>query len=197
MGGIDIVLVGDSITQGWRGGWGGAPFNAAWQKHFGQYKTLNLGLGGDRAENVLWRLDHGALDGASPRVIVLTIGVNNAPLVFANGVPARSVAQGINLCVDNLRLRCPTSQIILVKILPAFDPAKEAGKAVVDVNAAIDALKLDADKSVHMLNVWSEFAIADGTLKKDLYSDGHLHLGPAGYEVFAGKLKSVLANLVK
>ena len=88
--GIDIALLGDSITQGWGGGWDGAPFNAAWQKHFGDQKTVNLGIGGDRIESILWRLDHGALDGASPKVIVLMIGVNNAPLVFANGVPAAS-----------------------------------------------------------------------------------------------------------
>ncbi len=73
--GIDIALIGDSITQGWGGGWDGAPFNAAWQKQFADYKTVNLGIGGDRIENVLWRLDHGALDGVSPKLIVLMIGV--------------------------------------------------------------------------------------------------------------------------
>jgi hypothetical protein len=35
---------------------------------------------------------------------------------------------------------------------------------------------------------------ADGTIKTELYSDGHLHLGPAGYEVFASKLKPAVAK---
>jgi lysophospholipase L1-like esterase len=194
--GIDIALLGDSITQGWGGGWDGAPFNAAWQKQFAGLKTVNLGIGGDRMENILWRLDHGALDGASPKVIVLKIGVNNAPLVFANGAPAASAAQGIKLCVENLRLRCPQSQIVLVKILPAFDPSKETGAKVREINAALDGLKLDVDPHVHVLDLWSEFTNPDGTLKTALYSDGHLHLGAAGYEVFAAKLKPVVEKLL-
>lgn len=193
---IDIALLGDSITQGWGGGWDGAPFNAAWRKHFGDRKTVNLGIGGDRVENILWRLDHGALDGASPRVIVLMIDVNNAPLVFANGAPAVTAAHGIKLCIENLRMRCPKSQIVLVKTLPAFNPAKEVGAQVKNINTALDTLKLDADANVHLLDFGSEFTNADRTLKTALYSDGHLHLGPAGYEVFAGKLKPLVDKLL-
>lgn len=195
--GIDIALLGDSITQGWGGGWDGSPFSAAWQKQFDGMKTVNLGIGGDRMENILWRLDHGALDGASPKVIVLMIGVNNAPLVSANGVPVSAAAHGIKLCVENLRLRCPKSRIVLVKILPAFDPAKEAGKAVVDINAILDQFQFDRDPQVHVLDLWKEFTNPDGTLKGTLYSDGHLHLGPAGYEVFASALKPMLDRFVK
>ena len=195
--GIDVALLGDSITQGWGGGWDGTPFNAAWQKHFGDTKTVNLGIGGDRIESILWRLDHGALDGASPKVIVLMIGVNNAPLVFANGAPAATAAQGIKLCIENLRMRCPKSQIILVKILPAFDPTKEAGKSVMDINADLDKLDLCRDPYVHVLDLWSDFTNSDGTLKTALYSDGHLHLGPAGYEVFASKLKPMVEKPLK
>jgi hypothetical protein len=47
---IDMALLGDSITQGWGGGWDGAPFNAAGQKHFASFKTANR-----RIEGVLWR----------------------------------------------------------------------------------------------------------------------------------------------
>jgi lysophospholipase L1-like esterase len=112
----------------------GANFNPFFQqdrqKHFGGMKTVNLGIGGDRMEHILWRLDHGALDGASPKVIVLMIGVNNAPLVQANGVPVTAAAHGIKLCIENLRLRCPQSQIVLVKILPAFDPSLCTPEAV-------------------------------------------------------------------
>ena len=106
-----MLLVGDSITQGWGGGWDRARRSTPrGRSTSADQKTVNLGIGGDRIESILWRLDHGALDGASPKVIVLMIGVNNAPLVFANGVPAASAAHGIKLCIENLRLRCPQSQ---------------------------------------------------------------------------------------
>lgn len=193
---IDIALLGDSITQGWGGGWDRLPFTTAWKRSFDGRKVVNLGIGGDRIENILWRLDHGALDGASPKVIVLMIGVNNAPLVFANGVPAMRVAQGIKLCLDNLRLRCSASQIILLKVLPAFDPTKETGKAVVDINKAIDQAALDADPRVHILDLTGDFTHPDGTLKTELYSGDNLHIGPAGYEVLAEKLKPLVDQLL-
>ena len=57
-------------------------------------------------------------------------------------------------------------------------------------------MKLDVDPHVHILDLWSEFTNADGTLKTALYSDGQLHLGFAGYEVFAGKLKPVVEKVM-
>jgi beta-glucosidase len=196
-GAIDVALIGDSITQGWGGGFDGTPFNAAWQKQFGGLKAVNLGIGGDRMEHVLWRLDHGALDGAAPKVIVLKIGVNNAPLIQGNGVPVSAAAHGIRLCVENLRLRCPQSQIIVVKILPAFDPSKEVGSKVREVNVALDTLKLEADPQVHVIDVAADFTHADGKLKSELYSDKYLHLNLAGYEVFAAKLKITVDAALK
>lgn len=194
---VDIMLIGDSITQGWGGGWDGAPLNAAWQKHFGDKKTVNLGIGGDRTEGVLWRLDHGAVHGTSSKTIVLMIGVNNASGVQSNGVPVSAASEGISLCVANLRLRCPHSQIVLVKILPAFDPAKDVGAKVRQMNEELDRLKLDSEPNVHVLNLWEDFTNADGTIKSAMYSDGHLHLSPSGYDVFAGKLKPVVDSLIK
>ncbi len=193
--GIDVVLLGDSITQGWGGGWDGAPLHPAWQKHFAALKTVNLGIGGDRTENILWRLDHGAVDGISPQAIVLMIGTNNANGVQSNGVPASAVAHGIQLCVQNLRARCPQSQIVLVKILPAFDPGKEVGAKIREINAALDAVKFG--EKVHVLDLWQAFTNEDGTLKTALYSDGHLHLGPGGYEVLATHLKPLLETALK
>jgi platelet-activating factor acetylhydrolase IB subunit beta/gamma len=189
--GIDVALIGDSITQYLGGGFDGVPFNAAWQKYFGAMKTVNLGIGGDRVENVLWRLDHGALDGVSPRVVVLLIGTNNGPLISANGVPVESVASSIQLCVQNIRARCPESQVVLVKILPAL---------VADIsriNAALDTRKLDTDPQVHLLDLTCDFAKDDGSLKTALYSDGHLHLSPEGYELLASKLQLVVTAFWK
>ncbi len=189
---IEIALLGDSITQGWGGGWDKAPFSNVWTKHFGKQKAVNLGIAGDRIENLLWRLDHGALDGASPKVIVLMIGVNNAPLVEANGVPAVSAAHGIKLCVDNLRMRCPCAKIVVVKLLPAFDPQKETGMRIREINRLLDALRLDADEQVRVLDCCDDFCNADGSLRNELYADGHLHPGPAGYAVLAQRLRTEL-----
>ena len=162
----------------------------------GDITDVNLGIGGDRTENVLWRLDHAALDGLSPKVAILMIGVNNAPLVTANGVPAVSVAQGIQLCVQNLRARCPGTEIVLVKILPAFAPGSAVHADIKRINASLDALKLDADPKVHILDLWPDFTNPDGSLKTAAYSDGHLHLSDSGYEIWAGGLQPLLDKLL-
>ncbi len=55
-GPIDLLLVGDSITMQW---------GDAWTTHFPKLKTVNIGIGGDKTQNVLWRLDHGEWKGWS------------------------------------------------------------------------------------------------------------------------------------
>src|SRR5580765_7148949 len=63
-GGVDVLFQGDSISDGWRK-------HVTWNKHFGPIKSANFGIGGDRTEHVLWRLENGELDGIQPKVMVL------------------------------------------------------------------------------------------------------------------------------
>ena len=155
-GAIDVLLVGDSITMQW---------GAAWQKHFGRYKTVNLGIGGDKTQNVLWRLDHGGLAGIEPRVIVLLIGNNN--MFFTPETGIMPAARGIKMCVD-----------------------------IKNANAALDMLKFENAPKVHVLDLWNEFTNPDGSLKPAAYADGRLHLSPAGYEIWAGKLKPLVEGWI-
>ncbi len=92
-GPIDVLLVGDSITQQWGSALERKPLNAAWQKHFSRYQTVKLGIAGDKTQNVLWRLDHGGVEGLRPRLVVLLIGNNNMFYTRETGVAA--AAQGI------------------------------------------------------------------------------------------------------
>ena len=46
-------------------------------KTFHGWNAGNFGWGGDRTENILWRLENGELDGVNPKVIVLLAGTNN------------------------------------------------------------------------------------------------------------------------
>src|SRR6185436_17714796 len=65
----EIVFIGDSITEGWE-----KSGSAIWQRQYARYHALDLGFGGDATENVLWRLQHGEIDGIAPKVVVLMIG---------------------------------------------------------------------------------------------------------------------------
>jgi len=65
------------------------------------------------------------------------------------------------------------------------------------INAAVDAIELHADPRVVVLDLAGDFTPADGTLKTPLYSDGHLHLGPEGYELRAARLRPAIDSLLR
>src|SRR5579863_8794669 len=105
-GGVDLLFLGDSITDGWRGGG-----KAVWDKYFAPLKAANFGIGGDRTEHVIWRVRNGELVGIQPKVVVLMIGTNN-------GDPADDVALGIKTIITDIQERSPRSKILLLGIFP-------------------------------------------------------------------------------
>lgn len=181
-GTIDVLLVGDSITIQW---------GDAWKKHFPDMKAVNIGIGGDKTQNVLWRLDHGGVEGLEPKAIVLMIGNNNMFFTPETGIEA--AAKGIQMCVANLREKFPSAEVIVAKILPAHAPGNRFYEDIKKTNAALDALNLDSDPKVRVLDLWSDFTTADGALKPGLFSADNIHLTQAGgYKVYADKLKLLL-----
>jgi beta-glucosidase len=180
-GPIDVLLVGDSITIQW---------GDSWKKHFPDQKAVNIGIGGDKTQNVLWRLDHGGVEGLQPKAIVLMIGNNNMFFTPETGIDA--AAQGIEMCVKNLREKFPKAAIIVAKILPAHAPGNRFYEDIKKTNTALDALKLDKDANLRVLDLWGDFTNADGTIKKDLFTADNIHLSPAGYATYAAKLKPLL-----
>lgn len=195
-GPIDILLIGDSITQQWGSVLDHKPMNAAWQKHFGQYKSVNLGIGGEKSQGLLWRLDHGGVAGLEPKVIIVLIGNNN--MFFAPETGVEAAAKGIEMCVKNLREKFPNAGVIAVKIFPAHAPGNAFYENIKKTNAALDALKLDRDPKVHVLDLTNDFLNADGTLKPGLFLPDNIHLTQdGGYELYASKLKPIIEKLLK
>src|SRR6516225_6631717 len=74
-GGIDLLFLGDSITDGWRWGKGGSKI---WPQLYAPRHAANFGIGYDRIQNVLWRVENGELENIHPKVVVLLIGTNNS-----------------------------------------------------------------------------------------------------------------------
>lgn len=181
-GPIDVLLVGDSITMQW---------GAAWPKHFPGLKTVNIGIGGDKTQNVLWRLDHGGVEGLDPRVVVLLIGNNNMFFTPETGIEA--AAKGIEMCVKNLREKFPDAPLVAVKIFPAHAPGNRFYEDIKRTNAALDALLLGGDPKVHVLDIWGEMVNADGTLKAGLFTPDKIHLTQeGGYALYAARLKPLV-----
>ena len=194
-GPCDVLLVGDSITQQWGSPLDKGVLNAAWLKAFPNAKTINIGIGGDKAQNVLWRLDHGGVDGLKPKTIVLMIGNNNMFFTPETGVPA--AARGIQTCVANLREKFPDATLIVAKILPCHAPKVRFYEDILTTNAEIDKLNLGSDPKVKILDLTQDFLNADGTIKAELFTSDKIHLSLAGYEVYANRLKPLLEASLK
>ena len=96
-GNVDLVFIGDSITQGWEN----AGKNV-WAEFYGKRNAVNLGIGGDRTQHVLWRLDHGNIDNIKPKLAVLMIGTNNS-----STNTSEQIAAGVKAIVEKLRTKLP------------------------------------------------------------------------------------------
>ena len=64
-----LVIIGDSIASGF------LRYQEVWSL-FRKFKALNLGIGGDKCENVLWRCQHINFP-PSVQFAVIICGVNN------------------------------------------------------------------------------------------------------------------------
>ena len=180
-GPVDVLLVGDSITIQW---------GASWAKQFPERKAVNIGIGGDKTQNVLWRLDHGGVDGLQPKTIVLMIGNNNMFFTPETGVAA--AAKGVEACARNLREKFPDADLIVAKILPCHAPKSRFYEDILLTNAEIDKLNLGADPKIRVLDLTGDFLNADGTIKQALYTPDNIHLSPEGYAAYAARLKPLL-----
>ncbi len=183
-GEVDLLFLGDSITQGWEGAG-----KDAWERHFGTLRPMNAGIGGDRTQHVLWRLENGNVKGITPKVAIVMIGTNNSGTDTAD-----QIAAGIKAIVTSLRHKLPGTKILLLAIFPRGEtPADPKRK----VNAAANDLikPLDDGKHVFYLDIGPQFLTPDGTLEKQIMPD-RLHLSPAGYEIWATAIRPKIDALL-
>lgn len=180
-GGIDFLFLGDSITRRWDAD--------VWSKYHGALRAANFGIDGDRTELLLWRLQHGELEGIAPKGVVLLIGVNN--LIRGRDTP-NETAQGVAAVVRLLRQKLPKAKLLLLGVFP-FGPADGPNRALVkQVNASL--AQLDDGKAIRFLDIGHKFLEADGTISTDLMHDG-LHLAPKGYEIWAEAIHGPLGEM--
>jgi len=167
-----VIFVGDSITQGWEGA--GAE---VWKDHISPLRAINLGIGGDRTEHILWRFDHGHLDGIAPKVAVVMIGTNN--FGQSNSDSASEVLEGVVAVVDSLREKLPRTHVLLLDIFPRGQQMNAMRGNILQVNQVLKATYANRD-NVTFLNIGHNFIEEDGSIDKTIMPD-YLHLSETGY----------------
>jgi beta-glucosidase len=182
-GNVDLIFIGDSITQGWEGAG-----KDVWQQYYAKRNAVDLGISGDRTQHALWRLDHGNIDGIAPKLAVVMIGTNNA-----GDDSETEIADGITAIVQQLRAKLPQTKVLLLAVFPREEKPGTTRAKLVAVNQL--ASKCADGKMVHFLDIGKAFLERDDTLPKSVMPDA-LHPNAKGYEIWAKAIEPKIAELM-
>jgi lysophospholipase L1-like esterase len=189
-GGIEVLFIGDSITDAWRSG----KQKAIWDERFAPLKAANFGISGDRTQHLLWRLQNGELDGIAPKVAVLMIGTNN--IGQKDPETMASAFAGIRAVVAEIHKRSPKTKVLLQAVFPRSEKPDHPLRAVIkEINFNLKNLD-DGGKTVKFIDFGAKFLQPDNTISKEIMPD-FLHLSEKGYRIWADEIKEPLAELLK
>jgi (4-O-methyl)-D-glucuronate---lignin esterase len=198
-GGIDLYFEGDSITRRW--GTSDAryrDFLRNWRRNFYGWNAADFGWGGDRVQNILWRLENGELDDVHPRVIVLLAGTNNVGEAVRQSVDdavVEEVTSGIGAILAVMQRKAPDAVVVLMGVTPRRDSS--GGTSIMPTIAAINKrlAELADGRRVRFVDINHGLVTADGRLVKDVTVDG-LHLSVTGYQIWADALKPIFTEIL-
>ena len=192
----EIILIGDSITHFWAGEPKSNHVNGpkAWDSVFGKRRVLNLGFGWDRTQNVLWRFDHGELDGLQPKLVVIHIGTNNTSQTqnARQNTPAE-IAGGVQTICSRVRGTFPKAKIVLMAIFPREEkPDHPRRKLIAETNALL--AKLPTSPDFAFLDIGPKVLTPEGVLTRDLMPD-FCHPSERGYQIWADALRPFVQSI--
>ncbi|HWB54197.1 MAG TPA: GDSL-type esterase/lipase family protein [Tepidisphaeraceae bacterium] len=192
-GRIDLYFLGDSITRRWGctdPQW--SEMLANWKKNFFGWNAANFGWGGDRIQNILWRIENGELDNVNPKVIVILAGTNNVGNVPGDDAKVADIVSGIRALIDACHRKAPHAKIILTAIFPRNDNLA----VLPEIRKINKRIANFADgQTVFYLNINTKLANAHGLLLDGMTVD-KLHLSVKGYQIWADNLRPMLATFL-
>lgn len=184
-GPVDLVFLGDSITDGWpRTG------ELTWFK-FAKYNPANFGISGETTEQVLWRITNGELEGISPKAVVIMIGTNNIGQ-FDDEKPEWAAA-GIKKIIETVKAKLPKAKILLLAVFPRNEKASANRAEVAAINKIIAGY---ADDTVTFLDIGDKFLDANGEIPDDVMPD-KLHPSAKGYRIWYEAMSPTLDKLME
>ena len=184
-GAVDLIFVGDSITQGWEGNG-----KEVWGEYYEDRKAVNLGFSGDRTQHVLWRFDNGNIDGISPKAAVVMIGTNNSN---GNDNTAEEIAEGIIAICEQIRVELPKTRILLLAIFPRGEQPNPQREKIARANEIV--ARIADDEMIFYLDIGDKFLEPDQSISPEVMPD-YLHLTAKGYDIWAAAIEDKVAELM-
>ncbi|MBD9635485.1 hypothetical protein IB277_04105 [Ensifer sp. ENS07] len=170
----DVLLIGDSIAQQWR------KSDAA--KAFGTRLIFNLGVGGDKTENVIWRMNNMPLNEIAPKFVIILAGTNN----LGAGDTPNDIAAGVEEIARKSRQAWPGAHIRVVNLLPRGEQYRfreadreEVNRELAASSAVIGYRFVETDDNA-LTCQWKQPCLN--------YSPDRLHLSPEGYNLLAKQI---------
>ncbi len=183
-GNVDLLFIGDSITHAWE-----SDGKDVWDKYYAKRNAVNLGIGGDQTQHVLWRLQNGNIDGISPKLAVMMIGTNNS-----GHMTPEQIAGGVEAITQYLREKLPEMKILLLGIFPRGADNNDRQRQV-NAKASEIFSKLADGTNVFYLDIGPKFLDAEGKLSTETMPD-LLHLTPASYQIWADAIEPTVKELM-
>lgn len=174
-----VVLVGDSITQGW-----GDDFSA-W---FPGMKIANRGISGDTSRGVLLRLQEDVLV-LQPSAIVLLIGTND----LEEKATPETIAANLKLLLETFARHDPRMPVVVCQVFPSSASKSRPSDQIKKINQLYAGL-VKGNPQVTFVETWPLLADAHGDALPELFPD-LLHLNLAGYLRWAAGLRPIFATL--
>lgn len=188
----ELIFIGDSITQGWEN-----EGKEVWAKEFAPRGALNLGIGGDRTQHVLWRLANGNFDGIKPsrsgkRWVVIMIGTNNTGQGNdPNRNTPEQIADGIVAITQAVEDAMPDAKILLLGVFPRGEYPNPQRDDIKVINGYTPIMQ---DRHhIFFKDIGPTFLTSTGIITKDIMPD-FLHLSPKGYQMWADAIKDDIAK---
>jgi lysophospholipase L1-like esterase len=143
---------------------------------------LNQGLSGDTSAGVLKRIS--TFVDCRPDTIHVMVGIND----LRKGKSDKEILSNLQQIMQKLRQQHPNAQIFVHSILPTRLAAIPSNRVRwLNYNIA----SLTKQESVNYLNLQPAFTDADGTLRRNLTTDG-VHLNARGYQVWQAASAPIL-----
>jgi (4-O-methyl)-D-glucuronate---lignin esterase len=192
-GTIDIYFVGDSIARRW-GALDYPELLENWKANFFGWNAADFAWGADKTQNMLWRLEHGELDGVNPKIVVVLAGTNNIGSQPGDDKKIAGITRGLKAIVDICRRKAPSAVIVLTAIFPRNDNMAVMPE-IVRLNRNL--ARLADGRTVRYLDVNDRLADGDGRLFDGMMNErDKLHPTVKGYQVWADALKPIFTEIL-